>query len=57
MDKRVFTLDVPGFYGGRRPEDWGRIAIDATMPLERKHLFERKRIPGVEQVDLQAYFS
>ncbi|MCA9996198.1 MAG: UbiD family decarboxylase [Anaerolineales bacterium] len=57
VDKRVFTLDVPGFYGGRKPEDWGRIAIDATMPLERKHLFERKRIPGLEAVDLKAYFG
>lgn len=57
MDTRVFTLDIPGFYGGRKPEDWGRIAIDATMPLARKHLFERKRIPGVDEIDLAAYFS
>lgn len=58
MDKRVMVLpDVPGFYGGRKPEDWGRVGIDATMPLERRHLFERKRIPGVEAIDLRDYFG
>ena len=58
MDTRVFTIpDIPGFYGGKKPEDWGRVAIDATMPYGRKLDFERKRIPGVDEIDLRDYFN
>ncbi len=58
MDTRVFTIpDVPGFYGGKKPEDWGRVAIDATMPFGRQADYERKRIPGVNEINLKDYFS
>ncbi|MEM7117878.1 MAG: UbiD family decarboxylase [Chloroflexota bacterium] len=58
MDTRVMVLpDVPGFYGGRKPEDWGRIGIDATMPLDRREIFERNRIPGLDEIDLRDYLE
>lgn len=55
-DTRVMVIpDVPGFYYGQKEEHWGRIGLDCTMPLHRKADFERKRIPGVDQIDLRDY--
>lgn len=56
VDKRVMVVpDVPGFYHGNKPENWGRIGFDCTMPVDRKAEFERKSIPGVDEIDLREY--
>lgn len=57
-DKRAFILDdVPGFYRDPEKDHWGRLAIDATKPLDRLDEFERKRIPGADTLDLSKYVS
>ena len=57
-DKRAFILnDIPGFYRDEHKDHWGRLAIDATMPWGREQEFERKRIPGEEQIDLSHYLD
>jgi len=55
-DTRAFVLnDVPGFYRDPHKDHWGRLAIDATKPFDRRDEFERKRIPGAEALDLGRY--
>lgn len=52
-DKRAFILDdIPVFYRDPHMDYWGRLAIDATMPIDRRDEFERKRIPGTGRIDL-----
>jgi 4-hydroxybenzoate decarboxylase len=58
LDERTMVIpDVPG--PERRADSivCGRLGIDATMPLDRKHQFERARTPGEEQIDLASYFG
>ncbi len=47
--------DLPGFYRDEHRDHWGRLLIDATRPLERSGEFERKQIPGLEQMNLDDY--
>lgn len=55
-DKRAFIInDVPGFYRDEMKDHWGRLAIDATMPWGREEEFERKAIPGEDNIDLSQY--
>ncbi|MCB0624366.1 MAG: UbiD family decarboxylase [Saprospiraceae bacterium] len=55
-DKRAFVInDVPGFYRDEMKDHWGRLAIDATMPWGREKEFERKSIPGEDDIDLSQY--
>ena len=35
----------------------GKVGIDATVPLELKKTFERRRIPGEENIDLEDYLA
>ena len=35
----------------------GKIGIDATAPLDKKELFERRRFPGEDAIDLEAYID
>ena len=57
-DTRAYILnDVPGFYRDPHRDHWGRLVIDATMPLGREAEFERKRIPGADDVDLADYLD
>ena len=57
-DTRVMTFaDVPGFYRGKKDQDWGRIGFDCTAPLERRAEFERKQIRGLEAINLSDYLS
>jgi UbiD family decarboxylase len=56
----VDMITVPGtptFYRDPHKDHWGRLAIDATAPYERRGDFVRKRIPGADTVDLDAYFG
>ncbi len=58
VDTRVMVIDdVPGFYRDPHKDFWGRIGIDATMPLNRTAEFERKSVPGVGDIDLNDYLS
>ena len=58
VDTRAMILDdIPGFYRDPHKDFWGRIGIDATMPLDRKDEFVRKTVPGVEDINLQDYLQ
>ncbi|HTV94704.1 MAG TPA: UbiD family decarboxylase [Steroidobacteraceae bacterium] len=55
-DQRALVLDrIPGFYRDEHQDHWGRLALDATMPWGRAAEFERKRIPGAQELDLSSY--
>ncbi len=55
-DTRTMVIeDVPGFYRDEHKDHWGRLALDATRPWGRETEFRRKRIPGVETLDLADY--
>ncbi len=49
--------DTPTFYRDPHKDHWGRMAIDATAPFARREEFVRKRIPGADAIDLQAYLA
>lgn len=57
-DKDVMIIpETPSFYRDPYKEHWGRMGIDATAPYERRHEYERKKIPGVDAVNLTDYFG
>lgn len=58
VDRKVMIIpDVPGFYRDDPRVFWGRLGIDATKPFGREKEFERKRIPGVDRIDLRDYLD
>jgi 4-hydroxybenzoate decarboxylase len=46
---------VPSFARDPHKMHWGRLGVDATRPLESATDFERKRIPGAEEIRLEDY--
>jgi UbiD family decarboxylase len=57
-DKDVLVIpETPSFYRDPHKEHWGRLGIDATVPFERRHEYERKKIPGANSVNLTDYFG
>jgi len=46
---------VPSFRRDPHKTHWGRVAIDATVPLGLENAFERKRIPGEEDIRIEDY--
>lgn len=57
LDER--TMIIRDVLGPERRTDTivrGRLGIDATMPLDRRHQFERARTPGEDEIDLASYF-
>jgi UbiD family decarboxylase len=57
-DKDVMIIpETPSFYRDPHKEHWGRLGIDATVPFERRHEYERKKIPGARSVNLSDYFG
>ncbi len=57
-DKDVMIIpETPSFYRDPDHDHWARLGIDATAPYDRRHEFERKRVPGVDSVDLDALFG
>ena len=57
-DKDIYMIpDTPSFYRDPYRMHWGRLAIDATAPMERKGEYERKRIPGEAEMDLKKYLT
>jgi 4-hydroxybenzoate decarboxylase len=55
--RATIIKDVPGFYRDPMKDHWGRLLIDATRPWGREAEFERKRIPGEDQVKLSDYLG
>lgn len=52
-DTRAQILkDIPGFYRDPHKDHWGRLIIDATSPWGREAEFVRKKVPGVDAIDL-----
>ena len=57
-DRDVLVIPgTPSFYRDPHRDHWARLGIDATAPFERRDEFERKKVPGVPEVDLSRYFS
>jgi UbiD family decarboxylase len=57
-DKDVMIIpETPSFYRDLHKEHWGRLGIDATVPFNRRHDYERKKIPGAHSVRLADYFA
>jgi UbiD family decarboxylase len=57
-DRDVMIIpETPSFYRDPYKEHWGRLGIDATVPFERRHEYERKKIPGANSVNLSDYFG
>lgn len=55
-DRRVTVIpDLPGFFRDPHRDHWGRLLIDATVPLDRRDEFLRKRVPGAAAIDLADY--
>ena len=58
IDKDIMTLPgVPGFFRDPAGVYSGRLGIDATKPFDMRDDFERKRVPGLFDVNLKDYFS
>ena len=57
-DQRVTVIPgVPGFSRDPWQDHWGRLAIDATIPFERREQYIRKKVPGADRIDLADYLS
>lgn len=57
-DRRVSVIPgLPGFFRDPHRDHWGRLLIDATVPLDRRDEFLRKRVPGADTLDLARYFG
>lgn len=56
LDERTIVIpDMPGFYRDPHRDYWGRVGIDATRPFGREAEFEKKTIPGENEIDLNDY--
>ncbi len=56
LDERTIVIpDMPGFYRDPHRDHWGRVGIDATRPFGRETDFEKKTIPGEDEIDLDDY--
>jgi 4-hydroxybenzoate decarboxylase len=56
LDKRTIVIpDMPGFYRDPHRDHWGCAGIDATRPFGREADFEKKAIPGQDEIDLDNY--
>ncbi len=57
VDTRLTVIpDVPGFFRDPDKIYRSRLGIDATKPWGRDKEFERKRIPGANDINLKDYF-
>jgi 4-hydroxybenzoate decarboxylase len=48
---------LPEFFRNPYRDHGGRLLIDATVPLDRRDEFLRKRVPGADTLDLARYFG
>lgn len=51
----IIIPSIPGFRRDPYKMQWGRVIIDATAPLSLKAEFERKKIPGVDKIEVEEY--
>jgi UbiD family decarboxylase len=57
-DRDVITIPgVPSFARDPHKMHWGRLGIDATKPSEHAADFERKKTPGLNDIQLKDYIS
>lgn len=57
LDKNLMLIpDIPGFFRDEDKIYRSRLGIDATRPWGREEHFERKRIPGANEINLKNYF-
>ena len=58
IDKDIMILPgVPGFFRDPAGVYTGRLGIDATKPFDMRKEYERKRVPGLFDINLKDYFS
>jgi len=57
-DQDIFQIPgVPSFARDPHRVHWGRLGIDATKPVDHADAFERKKVPGMEAIDLREYID
>lgn len=57
LDEKLTVLsDVPGFFRDEHKIYGSRLGIDATKLWGKEENYERKRIPGVNDINLKEYF-
>ena len=58
IEKDIMILEgIPGFFRDPAGVYTGRLGIDATKPFDMRDEYDRKRVPGLFEVDLEDYFS
>ena len=58
IEKDIMILEgVPGFFRDPAGVYTGRLGIDATKPFDMRENFERKRVPGLPEINLKDYFT
>lgn len=55
VDQAITISDVPGFFRDVGNLHRGRLGLDATKPFDLREEFERKRIPGEQDINLSDY--
>jgi UbiD family decarboxylase len=53
----IIIPSTPTFYRDPHQDHWGRMAIDACVPFERRDSFERKRLVGTDKVKLEDWIA
>lgn len=53
----IIVPETPTFYRDPHKDHWGRMAIDACVPFARRAEFERKRLVGADQINLEQWLS
>jgi UbiD family decarboxylase len=53
----IIVADTPTFYRDPHKDHWGRMAIDACVPYDRRGEFERKRLVGTESINLDDWIA
>ena len=57
LDRDLIVIpDLPGFFRDEDRVYRSRLGIDATKPFGAEQRFERKRVPGMSEIDLADYF-
>ncbi len=51
----IVVPNIAGFQRDPYKMQWGRVIIDATIPWGLKEEFERKKIPGIENINIESF--
>jgi 4-hydroxybenzoate decarboxylase len=58
VDRELLVIpNLPGFFRDEEGIYRGRLGIDATKPFGQGHKFERKQVPGMNEINLKDYFA